>query len=61
MNNSNLSNEEFEFLKNLISIESTGSDTVDDPKYGTLPYGLLPYSALKFFLDDASASGASRE
>jgi len=57
MNNSNLSNEEFEFLKNLISIESTGSDTVDDPKYGTLPYGLLPYSALKFFLDDASASG----
>ena len=57
MNNSNLSNEEFEFLKNLILIESTGSDPVDDPKYGTLPYGLLPYSALKFFLDDASSSG----
>ena len=57
MNNSNLSNEEFEFLKKIISINSTGSDTVDDPKYGTLPYGLLPFSALKFFLDDASASG----
>ncbi len=57
MNKSNLSNEEFEFLKNLISIESTGSDPIDDHKYGTLPYGLMPYSALKFFLDDASASG----
>lgn len=57
MNNSTLSDEEFAFLKNLISIDSTGSEPVDDTTYGLLPYGLKPFTALKFFLDDARASG----
>lgn len=52
-----LSQDEYEFLKNLIGIESTGASEVKDPGLGTLPYGSAPFSALKFFLDDASASG----
>ena len=57
MNNSSLSQEEFEFLKKLISIPSTGSDPVEDPEYGTLPYGAKPFEALKFFLDYAASCG----
>lgn len=52
-----LSQDEYTFLKNLIGIESTGASEVKDPALGTLPYGPAPFSALKFFLDDASASG----
>ena len=52
-----LSQDEYEFLKNLIGIESTGASEVKDTDLGTLPYGSAPFSALKFFLDDASASG----
>ncbi len=52
-----LSQDEYTFLKNLIGIESTGASEVKDPSLGTLPYGSAPFSALKFFLDDASASG----
>jgi len=52
-----LSQDEYTFLKNLIGIESTGASEVKDPGLGTLPYGSAPFSALKFFLDDASASG----
>lgn len=52
-----LSQDEYEFLENLIGIESTGASEVKDPGLGTLPYGSAPFSALKFFLDDASASG----
>jgi len=52
-----LSQDEYTFLKNLIGVESTGASEVKDPGLGTLPYGSAPFSALKFFLDDASASG----
>ena len=57
MNNPSLSKEELQFLKDLISIESTGSTPVEDPEYGTLPYGRKPFEALKFFLDNAAKSG----
>ena len=57
MENSSLSEKEFSFLKELISIESTGSDPVVDGKYGTLPYGAKAFSALKFFLDNAVKDG----
>ena len=57
MDNSSLSQNEYEFLEKLISIESTGATPCVDGKYGTLPYGEKPFEALKFFLDDASASG----
>ena len=57
MDKSSLTEEEYGFLTKLISIESTGSEPVEDPKFGTLPYGSSPFSALKFFLDDASSSG----
>ena len=57
MDNSSLSENEFSFLKKLISIESTGSSPVEDADYGTLPYGTKPFSALKFFLDDARSCG----
>ena len=52
-----LSQEEFAFLTKLISIESTGSSPVEASDYGTLPYGAKPFEALKFVLDNASASG----
>lgn len=52
-----LSQDEYTFLKKLIGIESTGASEVKDTRLGTLPYGSAPFSALKFFLDDASASG----
>jgi succinyl-diaminopimelate desuccinylase len=52
-----LTQEEYAFLSKLISIGSTGSSAAEDPKYGTLPYGEKPFQALRFFLDDASASG----
>ena len=57
MNNSSLSDKEFEFLKKLISIESTGSDPVTDSTYGVLSYGEKPFSALKFFIDNAASDG----
>ena len=52
-----LTQEEYAFLSKLISIESTGSSAAEDPQFGTLPYGGKPFEALRFFLDDASASG----
>lgn len=52
-----LSSEEFDFLKNLIAIESTGSSPCEDPEFGTLPYGKKPFEALKYFLDYASSCG----
>lgn len=52
-----LSQDEYKFLESLIGIESTGASEVNKPGLGTLPYGSAPFSALKFFLDDASASG----
>ena len=52
-----LSQDEYKFLESLIGIESTGASEVNEPGLGTLPYGSAPFSALKFFLDDASASG----
>lgn len=57
MENSSLSEQEFSFLKKLISIESTGSSPEVDGKYGNLPYGSKAFSALKFFLDNASKDG----
>ena len=57
MDKSLLSQEEFEFISKLISIESTGSVPYEDPKHGTLPYGQKPFEALKFFLDKASEAG----
>ena len=57
MSNSSLSQEEYKFLSNLIAIESTGSDAVNDAKYGDLPYGEKPYSALRFVLEDAANAG----
>lgn len=57
MDNSSLTQEEYKFLESIIGIESTGSSPVNEPGMGTLPYGSAPFSALKFFLDDASASG----
>ena len=57
MNNSSLSQEEFGFLKDLISIESTGSSPVEDPDNGALPYGAMPFAALKFFLENAEKNG----
>ncbi len=55
--NSSLSDSESEFLTKLISIESTGGSPVEDPVYGTLPYGAKPFEALRFVLDDAKANG----
>ena len=52
-----LSQDEYKFLESLIGIKSTGASEVKEPGLGTLPYGSAPFSALKFFLDDASASG----
>ena len=52
-----LSQDEYKFLESLIGIESTGASEIKEPGLGTLPYGSAPFSALKFFLDDASASG----
>ena len=57
MDNSSLSENEFSFLKRLISIESTGSSPEENANYGTLPYGSKPHSALMFFLDDAASCG----
>ena len=57
MDNSLLSQEEFKFLSDLIAIESTGSSPVEDPVYGTLPYGSKPFKALRFFLEQAQATG----
>ena len=57
MENSSLSQEEYKFLSDIIKIESTGASEVIESVQGTLPYGSAPFSALKFFLDDASASG----
>ena len=57
MINSSLTNEEYEFLEKLISIESTGASPVDDKEFGTLPYGSKPFEALHYFLDDASKAG----
>ena len=57
MNNYPLTSEEYNFLEKLISIESTGSDPVEDPEYGLLPYGSKPFEALRFVLDDAANSG----
>ena len=52
-----LSQDEYKFLESLIGIESTGASEIKEPGLGTLPYGSAPFSALEFFLDDASASG----
>ena len=52
-----LSQDEYKFLESLIGIESTGASEIKEPGLGTLPYGSAPFSALKFFLDDASSSG----
>ena len=52
-----LTPEEYGFLEKLISIESTGSAPVEDPVYGSLPYGAKPFEALKFFLDNAAKDG----
>ena len=52
-----LSQDEYKFLESLIGIESTGASEVNEPGFGTLPYGSAPFSALKFFLDDASKAG----
>ncbi len=57
MDNSSLTQEEYKFLESIIGIESTGSSPVDEPGNGILPYGSAPFSALKFFLDDASKAG----
>ena len=57
MDNSLLSQEEFKFLSDLIAIESTGSSPVEDPVYDTLPYGSKPFKALRFFLEQAQATG----
>ena len=57
MDNSSLTKGEYVFLENLIGIESTGASEVKEPSLGTLPYGSAPFSALKFFLDDASEAG----
>lgn len=57
MDNSSLTKGEYDFLENLIGIESTGASEVKEPGLGTLPYGSAPFSALKFFLDDASKAG----
>lgn len=57
MDNSSLSQEEFNFIKDLIAIASTGSTPVEDSVNGTLPYGEKPFEALKFFLGVASDSG----
>ncbi|MCR4702111.1 MAG: Sapep family Mn(2+)-dependent dipeptidase [Saccharofermentans sp.] len=57
MDSSILSQEEFEFLSTLISIESTGSSPFEDPVSGTLPYGQKPFEALRFFLEKASSYG----
>lgn len=57
MDNSLLSQEEFNFLSDLIAIESTGSSPAEDPVYGTLPYGSKPFEALRFFLEQAQAAG----
>lgn len=57
MKNTSLSHKEYQFISDIIGIESTGASPVNDPGKGTLPYGSAPFSALKFFLDDASASG----
>lgn len=43
---------EFEFLRKLISIESTGGSPVPGK-----PYGEGPFEALKFFIDTAEGSG----
>ena len=52
-----LSQDEYKFLESLIGIESTGASEVKDPVLGTLPYGSAPFSALQFFLEDASKAG----
>ncbi len=52
-----LSQDEYKFLESLIGIASTGATEVKEPGIGTLPYGSAPFSALKFFLDDASKAG----
>ncbi len=52
-----LSQDEYKYLESLIGIESTGASEVNEPGFGTLPYGSAPFSALKFFLDDASKAG----
>ncbi len=52
-----LSQDEYKFLESLIGIESTGASEVKDPVLGTLPYGSTPFSALQFFLEDASKAG----
>lgn len=52
-----LSQDEYKFLESLIGIESTGASEVNEPGFGTLPYGSAPFSALKYFLDDASKAG----
>ena len=57
MDNFALTNEEYSFLEKLISIDSTGSAPVESSEFSTLPYGLKPFTALKFFLDKASADG----
>ena len=61
MDNPSLSESEFSFLKNLISIESTGSSPVEDPSYGTLPYGTKPFSALKIFLGSTTVSAGAKQ
>ena len=43
---------EFEFLRKLISIESTGGEPVPGK-----PYGEKPYEALEFFLGRAGECG----
>ena len=57
MSNTSLSENEFKFLTDLISIESTGSAPVEDPANDLLPYGSKPFEALKFVLDDAASAG----
>ena len=57
MNNPELTQDELSFIRDLITIDSTGSTPIDDPDYGTLPYGAKPFSALKFFLNKASSDG----
>ena len=57
MNDYSLTQDEIEFLKSIIAIDSTGSTAIEDKTYGTLPYGLKPFTALKFFLDKAASDG----
>lgn len=57
MNNPELTQDELSFIRDLIAIDSTGSTPIDDPDYGTLPYGAKPFNALKFFLNKASSDG----